>query len=205
VVFLIVGESPLRPSLELLASRLGIRTQVHFAGAVRQPAIAAAYAAMDVFVMPSLMPSETFGIVLIEAMSRAVPVVSFGVFGQTEAIIEHHDVINHHTEDVNRHTDDIINHHQEDAIDHPDGVNYKYCAADTTAHCQQEAITRVGNAVVVREASPAALARGVVGLLLNATLRAEVGAQARRTVEGRFTARRNGQAMTAVYRALMRV
>ena len=179
VVFLIVGEGPLRGPLEELATRLGIRQHVHFEGAVRQPAIAAVYAAMDVFVMPSLMPSETFGIVLIEAMSQAVPVVTFGVFGQTEVVIDHPDI-----------------------IDHP--TNVRSCAA--AAACPREDIPRRGNgnALVVRVASPAALAEAVVRLLQNSTLRLAVGARARRTVLERFSSRRNGQAMAAVYRALMR-
>ena len=39
---------------------------------------------MDVYVTPSLMPSETFGITSIEAMSMSVPVVTFGTYGQQE-------------------------------------------------------------------------------------------------------------------------
>lgn len=187
VVFLVVGAGPLQPSLEELASRLGIRNRVHFAGAVRQPAIAAWYAAMDVFVMPSLMPSETFGIVLIEAMSQAVPVVSLGVFGQTEAIGQNEGYC-------------------VDRADNNSTVNTASTVGpDSTSGVCQEGRSEVGNAVIVEEATPEALARAVVGLLVNATLRAEVGANARRTVLERFTARRNGQAMALVYRALMRL
>jgi glycosyltransferase involved in cell wall biosynthesis len=73
---LIVGDGPLKPSLEALARRAG--APVRFAGFLNQGAIGRAYAAADVLVLPSR--SETWGLVVNEAMASGLPaIVSTGV------------------------------------------------------------------------------------------------------------------------------
>ena len=183
VVFLVVGAGPLRAALETLAHDLGIASHVHFAGTAAQPAVAAFYAAMDVFVMPSLMPSETFGVVLIEAMAMGVPVASFGLHGQAEAL---------------------------DAwVPAETGDNGTCTYGDTPAQdgsCRAPGDVTDGphaHAVVVDDLSASALADAVLALLRNATWRGELGARARRAVETRFTSERNGRAMAEVYRAIV--
>lgn len=81
---LIVGDGPLRPSLERRARRLGIAQAVTFAG--HQADVVPAYAAMDVFVLPSRY--EGFGIVLLEAMALGVPVVGTRVVGIEDAVLD---------------------------------------------------------------------------------------------------------------------
>ncbi len=79
---LIVGDGPLRAALERHARRLGIDDAVTFAG--HQADVVPAYAAMDVFVLPSSY--EGFGIVFVEAMASGVPVVGTRVVGSEEAV-----------------------------------------------------------------------------------------------------------------------
>jgi len=73
---LIVGDGPLRARLEELARALGIHERVFFAGEIQNDAIAPYYHAADVFVLPSVARSEAFGIVQLEAMAAARPVVN---------------------------------------------------------------------------------------------------------------------------------
>jgi glycosyltransferase involved in cell wall biosynthesis len=65
------GDGPERASLEQAAQSLGVSDRIQFAGWVsdRQPF----FDALDLFVLPSR--EEPFGIVLIEAMAEALPVI----------------------------------------------------------------------------------------------------------------------------------
>jgi glycosyltransferase involved in cell wall biosynthesis len=79
---LIVGEGPLRQTLESQAKHLNITDSVTFAG--YQSDMVSVYKAMDVFVLPSR--HEGFGLVSIEAMSMGVPVVATKVVGTVDVI-----------------------------------------------------------------------------------------------------------------------
>ena len=79
---LVVGDGPLRGALEAQARRLGIAHAVQFAG--YQEDVISAYAAMDVFVLPSR--DEGFGLVFLEAMAVGVPVVGTRVIGSEDAV-----------------------------------------------------------------------------------------------------------------------
>lgn len=68
---LVVGNGPLRPSLERFASQE--RLPAHFLGAVNHDGVAPLYAAADFFVLPSR--DEPWGIVVAEAMAAGLPVV----------------------------------------------------------------------------------------------------------------------------------
>lgn len=69
---LLVGDGPDRPRLEAIARRLGITHHIHWTGAVDDPV--PAYAAMDLFVLPSVY--ESFGNVILEAHRAGRPVLA---------------------------------------------------------------------------------------------------------------------------------
>ncbi len=70
---LIVGDGNNRATFEQLASTLGIRDHVYFAGSVPFEDLPQAYQAADVHVLPSIDRSEAFGLVTLEAMASGVP------------------------------------------------------------------------------------------------------------------------------------
>ncbi|WP_254272243.1 glycosyltransferase [Haloarcula marina] len=75
-VFVVVGEGDRRRELEALADSLGVADRVVFPGYVPDDDLDRWYAAADVFALPSVEPSEAFGIVQLEAMARGLPVVN---------------------------------------------------------------------------------------------------------------------------------
>jgi glycosyltransferase involved in cell wall biosynthesis len=82
---LVVGDGPQRADLEQLARAIGIAPAVTFAGF--QADVAPWLQQMDCFVLPS-EKREAFGIVLIEAMATACPVVASDLGGIGE-VVEH--------------------------------------------------------------------------------------------------------------------
>ena len=74
----VVGDGP------ALAALRGRYPDVVFLGALRGPELAAAYAGSDVFVFPSL--TDTFGLVMIEALACGIPVAGFPVAGPLDII-----------------------------------------------------------------------------------------------------------------------
>lgn len=72
----IVGDGPLRACLHRRASQLGVDSRVLWLGQVTDIDLVGAYSGADVFVLPSTAPTETFGIVQLEAMAARLPVVS---------------------------------------------------------------------------------------------------------------------------------
>ena len=73
---LVVGDGERREALERRARERGVDGQVSFLGRVPDETLAACYAAADVFVLPSVEPSEAFGVVQLEAMAAGLPVVN---------------------------------------------------------------------------------------------------------------------------------
>jgi len=70
----IVGDGPYRPAL---AEQLG--AAAHFTGHLQGETLAAAYASADIFAFPSL--TETFGLVVLEAMASGLPVLAMRAGG----------------------------------------------------------------------------------------------------------------------------
>ena len=73
---MVVGEGPLEADLRARAAALGVSDRVHWAGRVDDAELPSYYAAADVFVLPSVAITETFGVSQIEAMAAGVPVIS---------------------------------------------------------------------------------------------------------------------------------
>ncbi len=71
---LIIGDGPLREPLRQRAAARGVATRVSFLGQV--PRVSSYLHASDVFVLPSIARSEAFGLVQLEAMACAKPVVN---------------------------------------------------------------------------------------------------------------------------------
>jgi glycosyltransferase involved in cell wall biosynthesis len=76
----LVGDGPDRARLERVFAGLSVR----FEGSLCSEELAAAYASADVFVMPS--PTETLGLVALEAMASGVPVVAADAGGIRDLI-----------------------------------------------------------------------------------------------------------------------
>jgi glycosyltransferase involved in cell wall biosynthesis len=79
---MLAGDGPLRPSLEGLASDLGIRDRVSFLGL--RADVPLLLRAADVFCMTSL--SEAASLTVLEAMAAATPMVLTNVGGNPELV-----------------------------------------------------------------------------------------------------------------------
>ncbi len=84
--YLIVGDGDDRPRLEQLAGELGIASNVTFLGAISDAALSDCYRACDVFVMPSRI--EDFGLVFLEAMAHAKPVIGGNHGGTPDVVLD---------------------------------------------------------------------------------------------------------------------
>jgi glycosyltransferase involved in cell wall biosynthesis len=82
----IVGDGPLRSRLEQSVADLHIRRQVTFLGQLDKPGVLRAMRACDLFVLPSL--NETFGVVVIEALSCGRPVLATSCGGPDDIVTE---------------------------------------------------------------------------------------------------------------------
>jgi glycosyltransferase involved in cell wall biosynthesis len=76
----IVGDGPARPAL------MRRFPQAHFTGWRSNGALARAYAAADVFVFPSR--TDTFGLVLLEALASGTPVAAYPVTGPLDVVAD---------------------------------------------------------------------------------------------------------------------
>lgn len=73
---LIAGEGDLREELKEQVSSLGLEEKITFLGRVSDEELKHLYQHCDLFVLPSVKPSEAFGIVQMEAMAYGKPVVN---------------------------------------------------------------------------------------------------------------------------------
>jgi len=85
----IVGDGPEYRSLRAEARALGVADRVHFAGHLPDEELPAAYQAADVFALPSHLPSEAFGLVMVEAMASGLPVVCTELGTGTSVVNRH--------------------------------------------------------------------------------------------------------------------
>lgn len=93
VELVVIGDGPLRGDLERLASVVGVSDAVRFLGTVSDDERDRWLRRMDVFTMPSRLPSdglagEGFGIVYLEAAAYGKPVVAGNVAGALDAVAD---------------------------------------------------------------------------------------------------------------------
>lgn len=80
----IAGAGPQGPALRAQVARLGLSARVRFLGALAHERVPEAMWRANLFVLPSL--TETFGIVLIEAMATGLPIVATRCGGPEEFV-----------------------------------------------------------------------------------------------------------------------
>lgn len=89
--YTIVGDGPMRSSLETLAIELELGSCVVFKGDVSDEELQTAYSEADVFVLPvknDLIDKEGFGMVYLEAAAYGVPSIATRMSGVDEAVID---------------------------------------------------------------------------------------------------------------------
>ena len=91
-VVAIGGMGPLRDNLQQQIDMQRISHKVKLLDEIPQEDLAAWYTACDVFCLPSVMKTEAFGIVQIEAMSLGKPVVATRIDGSGTAWVNEHGV-----------------------------------------------------------------------------------------------------------------
>ena len=83
-MFVIVGDGPLKSSLDSHLRSLGISKNFLLLGDVKEHLLPSLYNCADIFVFPSVQEGQ--GIALLEAQASAKPIVAFNVGGVKEAV-----------------------------------------------------------------------------------------------------------------------
>lgn len=89
VVYVVLGDGPLRARIERLVSRLGLAERVLLLGHVSDDVLMTAYRAADVFIMPNVEVGgdiEGFGLVALEATAMGLPLVAARLQGIEDAV-----------------------------------------------------------------------------------------------------------------------
>ncbi len=86
VMFVVVGDGPLRSNLIAHMEKLDLSCNFVFLGDVHENLLSAVYNCADVFVLPSIQEGQ--GIALLEAQATGKPVVAFDVGGVREAVLD---------------------------------------------------------------------------------------------------------------------
>ena len=84
---LIYGKGELKNKLEDLTKELQIEDKVIFKGYISNEDVPKALNEMDIFVVPSILDSESFGVAAVEAMACEVPVIVSDADGLKEVVV----------------------------------------------------------------------------------------------------------------------
>ncbi|MCH7818930.1 MAG: glycosyltransferase [Candidatus Marinimicrobia bacterium] len=84
----LVGDGSQFDNLVNLGRSLGISNLIKFIGKVDNSKVASYLQTMDIFVVPSISSSETFGVAVIEASSCAIPVIASDIGGLSEVVVD---------------------------------------------------------------------------------------------------------------------
>lgn len=88
VVLSIIGDGPMRETLEAMTRELRLGGRVTFAGEVDDAELPDRYRGADVFVLPANARAEAFGTVLIEAMACGLPCITTELGTGTSWIVQ---------------------------------------------------------------------------------------------------------------------
>ncbi|MAG28788.1 hypothetical protein CL632_01410 [bacterium] len=111
----IAGKGELIGEYQQLARELGVADKVEFTGAVSDEELVKLYQKASVTVLPSIDQSEAFGIVLIESMASAVPVIASDLPGVRSVFENGKSGFSVKPKDINQFADKIsfiLNHPQ---------------------------------------------------------------------------------------------
>ncbi len=86
VKLLIVGDGDMRQSYENLAYSLGLSDRVRFVGYIPENDLPDYYRLASIMVFPSLTAAEAFGLVVVQAMACALPVVASNLAGVCQVV-----------------------------------------------------------------------------------------------------------------------
>ena len=84
----IAGDGPQKNELIMLTKALGISHKVTFFGFVERIKIPEFISNLDIFCMPSVDQSESFGVAALEAQACGIPVIASAIGGLLETIID---------------------------------------------------------------------------------------------------------------------
>jgi glycosyltransferase involved in cell wall biosynthesis len=82
----VVGDGPDREEVARHIAELDLESRVHLVGPLYGSALVESYDGSDIFAMTSLV--DSFGIVLIEAMARGLPVIAPNIVGVRDVVID---------------------------------------------------------------------------------------------------------------------
>lgn len=85
----IIGSGPLEKELKNQITRLNLQDRIHILPEVDEETLHSFYEACDIFVLPSVEKSETYGIVQIEAMACGKPVICTELNTGTSVVNQH--------------------------------------------------------------------------------------------------------------------
>lgn len=138
----VIGDGPMREELEKKYP------EVHFLGAKPHDALPAYYSCADVFVFPSR--TDTFGLVLIEAMACGVPVAAYPVEGPIDVVAQGKSGVLH--EDLMRACFDALNLKRSVVREH--ALYYSWSAATQQFLTHLHPVRKTDHIPMVRRASP---------------------------------------------------
>jgi len=81
-----VGKGVMKKELEMLSKNLGIKENVRFTGFIDDNLKLFYYKAADVFCLPSMMRTECYPLVILEAMACNLPIVASNIGGIPDAV-----------------------------------------------------------------------------------------------------------------------